>query len=104
MGTGLALPPQTNLTPEQADQVANGINAILVELGGRPEAMTGWWDFVRFPELDNMTVVGAWAGGKHESVRRLLVSQHERSVEGARRIAQAPEMRTLVRKRLAELD
>jgi len=103
METSLFLPPEPDLTPEQAREVDVGINQMLEEMGHRPEPITGWWSSVRFPELGDVTIVEAWLHGDHEGVRRLVVLLHARSQASAERIARDPEFMAFLRDRMARL-
>jgi hypothetical protein len=103
MGATLNLPPGDKMTPEEVHRAAMGINNLLVELGHRPERITGWWNFSQFPLLGGLTPTQAWLRGDYDGVRRLVESLYAGSATSAKRIASDPERMSALRKRLVEL-
>jgi hypothetical protein len=101
--TSTNLLPETQLTPEQAQIVVDGINDILVQLGRQPEDINGWWNHTRFAQLGDATLTQAWLRGDREAVRQLVVSLHQRSVDGARRALADPATAQMIREQVAKL-
>jgi hypothetical protein len=88
---------------EEANEAADGLTRLLVELGHEPEPITGWWAFQSFEELDDRTPSRAWLDGMHEEVRRLVVALYERTTEAQQSAVRDEAFVETIRVRLAEL-
>ena len=104
MGEVVELPLAYLKAIEEANEAAGGITRLLVDLGHKPEPITGWWAFQGFEQLGGRTPARAWLDGMRDEVRQLIVSLYDRTSKGQESALQDNDFVDGLRARLVELE
>ena len=92
------------MTAEESQRVAAGINQILKD-AGYPEGQLGdWWNLIAFKELGGRTPTRAWLDGDHDDVRRLIEHWYAETIKAAAKQSDDESFITFVRSKIADLD
>jgi hypothetical protein len=91
------------LTPEQAGQVAAGLNVILGRLGYPDHELSDWWNHVSWPQLAGRTATQAWLAGAYDDVAVLIEQLYLDAQESVARTTADVAFMASLRKRAQRL-
>jgi hypothetical protein len=97
----IEFPPGPKMSPEDRERVEEGINGLLQAHGYKHQAIEGWWNFVRFPELRHRTVTQAWLSGDESEVSEFVQRRLDRSRYDAKRAMGDPTFQAFIEARLS---
>ena len=63
-----------DMASDEIQREAARINELLHTVGLTPTAVTEWWDFAAYEQLDGHTPLQAWNRGEYDTVKRLVES------------------------------
>ncbi len=94
-------PSLSEMSDDERQRAASGLNEMLRKMGREGGAITEWWNLVPLPELGGRTAMRAWADGDHDAVRDEVERLFAASEQAASRRSKDRGFRSLVLQRFS---